>query len=100
MPLEIVRMLTLESKLSPPNLAPCASYFPTCKYIHISHVRILLICIGLEFTDVILHFALKARLGGEPRESFIVMQKVYFEGSLKSHGIAVTVNGCAIGESA
>ena len=28
------------------------------------------------------------------------MQKVYFEGSLKSHGIAVTVNRCSIRESA
>ena len=93
-------MLTLESQLSPPNLAPCGNYFPTCKNFHISHVGILLIRIALEVTDVILHFALKARLGGEPRESFIIMQKVYFEGSLKSHGIAVTVNRCAIGESA
>ena len=67
MPLEIgsmdanVRVQTFTTK---PR--PCGNYFPTCTNFHISHVGILLIRIGLEFTDVILHFALKARLGGEP----------------------------------
>ena len=47
LPLEIGFMdANVESKLSPPNLAPCANYFPTCKYIHIYHVGILLIRIA------------------------------------------------------
>ena len=69
---------------------PCENYFPTCKNFHISHVGILLIRIAFG-----IHWC---------NSAFRVESEAWwwlgFEGSLKSHGIAVTVNRCAIGESA
>ena len=88
----------MHADVSPPSLASRQVIFPRVRTFTYLVWEFFLFALVWEFTDVILHYALKARLGGETRESFIITHEVYFEGSLKSHGIAVTVNRCAIGK--